>query len=67
MATENKKLELRKIISALIAEYERATKAEVQSITILRGKNTTNKQKEQIPLDVEIKTTFSHNSKNRRN
>lgn len=67
MATENKKLELRKIISALIAEYERATKAEVQSITILRNKNLTNKQKEQIPLDVEIKTTFSHNSKNRRN
>ena len=67
MATENKKLELRKIISALIAEYERATKAEVQSITILRGKNTPNKQKEPIPLDVEIKTTFSHNSKNRRN
>ncbi len=46
MAIENKKLELRKIISALIAEYERATKAQVESITILRGKNLTNKQKE---------------------
>lgn len=60
MAMENKKLELRKIISALIAEYERATKAQVQSITIARGKNLTNKQKEPVVVDVEIVTTFSH-------
>ena len=67
MAIENKKLELRKIISALIAEYERVTKAEVQSITILRGKNLTNKQKEPVAVDVEITTTFSHGGKNRKN
>ena len=66
MATENKKLELRKIISALIAEYERATRAQVQSITILRGKNLTNKQKEPVAVDVEITTTYSHSGTKRK-
>jgi hypothetical protein len=67
MAIDNKKLELRKIISALIAEYERATRAEVEAINIVRGKNTTNKQKEQIPLDVEIITSYTRGSKKRKN
>ncbi len=66
MAIENKKLQLRKIISALIAEYEQATKAQVQSITILRGKNLINKQKEQVAVDVEITTTYSQGGKNRK-